>query len=245
MRFIKLMIFLTMADNNSHFKETISVIIPLYCAETYIAEALGSVFRQTLMPEEVIVIDDASTDSSVAMLGRFISRIRFFQHNINQGSAAARNTGLSHAKGDFIAFLDADDVWTDNHLQTLMEPFLDNQEIDIVFGKEEVFLSPEINVIDSINLDKFGKSEFGYLPTSCIIRRKVFEKIGDLNPALKLGEFIDWFSRAKDSGIKYVTVPELVAKRRIHKNNQGIRNKEFQKDYLKVLRSSLHRKRES
>ena len=92
--------------------DTISVIIPLYNRREEIGRAIGSALRQSRAPDEIVVVDDASGDGSaeaVAALGE--SRIRLLRHERNQGAAAARNTGIAAAVGDWIALLDSDDEW--------------------------------------------------------------------------------------------------------------------------------------
>ena len=96
----------------------ISVVIPLYNKEKQIAHTLQSVFNQTFQNFEVVIVDDGSTDGSVAEVEKLSdSRIRLI-HQKNAGVAAARNRGIEEAKGDLIAFLDADDEWKPEYLAT-------------------------------------------------------------------------------------------------------------------------------
>src|SRR5215469_2901694 len=101
---------------------TISVIIPLYNRREEIGRAIASALRQSRVPDEIIVVDDASRDGSaevVAALGD--RRIRLLRHERNQGAAAARNTGIAAAKGDWIALLDSDDEWEPEKLARQLE----------------------------------------------------------------------------------------------------------------------------
>src|SRR3954452_6514802 len=86
----------------------VSVIIPVYNAEAFLAEALTSVFALDYEPFEVIVVDDGSTDGSAAV-ARANSRVRYF-HKENRGASEARNAGASHARGELLAYVDADDI---------------------------------------------------------------------------------------------------------------------------------------
>ena len=96
----------------------ISVVIPLYNKEKQIAHTLQSVLNQTFQDFEIVIVDDGSTDGSVAEVEKFSdSRIRLI-HQKNAGVSAARNRGIEAAKGDLIAFLDADDVWMPEYLAT-------------------------------------------------------------------------------------------------------------------------------
>ena len=97
-----------------------TVIIPAFNAEKTIARALDSVFAQSYPPHEVIVVDDASKDSTKAILDtQYEGRIKYFQKLFNSGSSVARNTGLDAATGDYIAFIDADDIWHKDKLMLI------------------------------------------------------------------------------------------------------------------------------
>lgn len=220
----------------------ISVIIPFYNSEKYLEEAVNSVLRQNTEIIEILLIDDGSEDNSLKVAEKFLPQVNIFRQH-NSGAAAARNYGVNQSKGDIIAFLDADDIWTDHHLEVLVKPLLTQNHVEIVFGKIEAFISPELIGQVSVNLDSVNNIEKGYLPQSCIIRKSVFNKIGYMDSTLELGEFIDWFSRAKDSGVNYVSIPEVVTYRRIHKTNQGMLKKAHYRDYLKLLHSSIARKK--
>ncbi len=96
---------------------TISIVIPAYNAESTIRETIESVQKQTFSDFEVIIIDDGSTDKTVEIINNFDDeRIKVFSYE-NGGVSAARNRGISHANGEFIAFLDADDLWTPDKLE--------------------------------------------------------------------------------------------------------------------------------
>ena len=98
---------------------SISVVIPCYNGAAFLAETLGSIAGQTYPPLEVIVIDDGSMDDSAAIAGRFGPLVRVVRQ-ANQGESVARNRGIDEAKGDWIALLDADDVWEPAKLERQM-----------------------------------------------------------------------------------------------------------------------------
>src|SRR5690242_4967891 len=89
---------------------TVTCIVPVFNGERYLGEALDSIFAQGHQPLEVLVVDDGSTDGSAAVAKSYGDRVRYF-FQPNAGPAAARNLGLEAARGEFIAFLDADDLW--------------------------------------------------------------------------------------------------------------------------------------
>ena len=88
----------------------ISCIVPVYNGERYLGETVDSILAQTYQPLETIVVDDGSTDGTATVAASYGQRVRYFWH-ANQGTAAARNLGLNATEDEFVAFLDADDLW--------------------------------------------------------------------------------------------------------------------------------------
>ncbi|MBD5395930.1 MAG: glycosyltransferase [Lachnospiraceae bacterium] len=119
----------------TNYNSIVSVIMPSYNKEKYIAASIESVLNQTFKDFELIIIDDASIDSSVDIIKRYHdSRIRFYQNDENMGIARSRNKAIELAKGKYIALLDADDLCTELRLEKEVS-FLDNHsDIDVVFG---------------------------------------------------------------------------------------------------------------
>ena len=101
--------------------DQISVVIPLYNKAPYIARALNSVLAQERLPEEIIVVDDGSTDGGGDLVKQFKDPLIRLIRQENQGVSAARNRGISLAKGELIAFLDADDTWQPGFLKVISE----------------------------------------------------------------------------------------------------------------------------
>ncbi len=221
---------------------SISVIIPVYNNEKYVAEAIQSVLSQTFKPYEVIVINDGSTDRSADIAREFEPQIRFW-HQSNIGISATRNKGIESASGDYLAFLDADDLWTPDKLKLQVEFLEKHPETEMILGTVKQFISPELNEEHHHKLRKELETMPGFVPGTLLIRKETFLRVGFFNEKLELGEFIDWFSRAKDMGIKYAVMDDIVLQRRIHTTNTGIIKKQHLKDYTTLLRAALERKR--
>ncbi len=135
---------------------TVSIVIPAYNVAPYIGETLDSVFAQTFGDFEVIVINDGSPDSEdlERALARFIDRINYIKQE-NRGASAARNAGLHAARGEFIAFLDADDLWLPNYLDEQIK-FIRGRNCDLVCADAEVFsdsLNDENTYMESLMAD--------------------------------------------------------------------------------------------
>src|SRR5690625_4493762 len=115
----------------------ISVITPAYNAARFISETIDSVRQQTYLNWEMIIVDDCSTDRTAEIVEEYIQkdhRIHFIQLEKNSGSAIARNTAMDHAKGDFIAFLDSDDLWYPEKLEKQLK-FMQKNDIAFSFNK--------------------------------------------------------------------------------------------------------------
>jgi len=222
----------------------INVIVPVYNAELYLEEAIQSVLSQTYQPVEILIINDGSTDGSASVAKKFTEQtIYIFQSN--QGAAAARNLGIKKSSADFLAFLDADDVWTPNKLSKQMESFNEHPELDMVFGGVEQFHSPELKMENNSNTISIDKHPLGILPGTMLIKRASFLEVGLFDPNWKVGEFIDWYAKAKEKHLSSTVIPGTVLRRRIHKSNLGIRARDSRADYVQILKAALDRKRKS
>src|SRR5262245_6150649 len=121
----------------------ISVIIPCHNAGRWIADTLRSVAAQTYPAHEVIVIDDASTDNSIAEVGRSGVPVTLL-HVVARNAAAARNAGIEAASGDWIALLDADDVWYPNHLARAVELLSNSDDVALMCNHDWIGLDGEL-----------------------------------------------------------------------------------------------------
>lgn len=115
-------------------EELVSVVTPVYNAEKYIAHTISSVLMQTYPNMEHILVDDCSSDASrlvIEKLAQEDPRIRYIKLDVNSGAAVARNTGIEHAKGRYIAFIDSDDIWKENKVEKQLRFMKDN---DVAFS---------------------------------------------------------------------------------------------------------------
>ena len=218
------------------------MIIPVYNGGKYLAEAIESVLAQTLEPVEIIVVDDGSTDQSLEIARNFVPRVRIVSQE-NKGAGAARNTGIRVAVGGYLAFLDADDLWTPEKLM-IQRSFLESQPgTDMVFGTVEQFISPELPAEHVVKLRKEIETMPGYSHGAMLIERAKFLRAGPFNEQLEIGEFIDWFSRARHLGLTHCITHDIVLKRRIHNQNMGVYKRGHLKAYTAILREVIARKR--
>ncbi|AZQ14290.1 glycosyltransferase family A protein [Halorubrum sp. PV6] len=111
----------------------VSVVIPIYNQPQLIEAALNSVAEQSLERYEVVVVDDASNADFKPIVNAYDDRVRLLTHEENRGAAAARNTGIEHANGEYVAFLDADDTWEPTKLEKQREVFENDDELGLVY----------------------------------------------------------------------------------------------------------------
>lgn len=189
----------------------VTVVIPAYNAAQYLSQAIESVLSQTFADFEVLVINDGSTDNTAEvahLYSKHDNRLRYFLQE-NQGVSIARNKGIELAKGELIAFLDADDQWLPNKLETHVRHFDSSPDLGISFGRVEFMLSDgkPTGVISRSRLSKIEPKHLYYEnlivnPSNAVIRRKVFEQVGYFNQDLMTMEDLELFLRIVCNGWK-------------------------------------------
>ncbi|MDH4209610.1 MAG: glycosyltransferase family 2 protein [Anaerolineae bacterium] len=222
----------------------VSVVVPVYNCERYLPEALESVLAQTYRPIEIIVVDDGSTDGSADAAQRLGPTVRYCWQS-HSGASAARNRGVDLAKGGFLAFLDADDLWLEAKLALQLAAFEADPTLDIVFGHVQQFPSPDLEDSAKVRLRYSAEKLPGHVPSTMLITREAFLRVGPFESHWRLGEFMDWYLRALERGPKTLMLPDVLARRRLHADNLGVRERDSQGDYLRILKASLDRRRGS
>ena len=220
----------------------VSVIIPVYNYDRYLAEAIQSALGQTYRHLEVIVVDDGSTDQSAAVAQRFPG-LRYC-HQVHAGIGAARNKGVESVQGDYIAFLDADDRWPLGKIERQLSAFESDPALEMVFGQAlQLHNGPEWEA--GVNDERLAVDRMvpGMVPGTMLIKRAALSRVGRFKDDLKVGEFIDWYARAVELQVRSLVLPDLLLWRRIHDSNQGVRERQSVTDYARVLKASLDRRR--
>jgi glycosyltransferase involved in cell wall biosynthesis len=221
---------------------TVSVVIPAFDAERYVREAIRSALQQTHRVLEVIVVDDGSADATAMLARRFGTPVRVVRLP-HAGIGAARNAGIRVARGEYIALLDADDLWEHDKLARQLEVFAADPTMDLVFGGVEPFVSPELGA--GAATGRNVASPTGRLASALLARADVVERVGPQREDLQMGEFIDWYARAVSAGCRVGFVDGLVTRRRLHATNHGRRHRADGGDFVRVLKDALDRRRAS
>lgn len=218
----------------------LTVIIPVYNGEQYLSEAIGSVLLQGWPSMEIVVIDDGSTDRSAPIAASFDAPVRCVCQP-HGGAAAARNCGIRSARGAYLAFLDADDLWMQGRLDAQWVALQQDELLDMCFGHIEQFYSPEQEMPSQLPSNRVLP---GYHVDTLLIRKESFHRVGLFQEELRSGEFIDWFMRARDLGLRSRMLAQVLARRRLHRTNHGILQREAVIDYVRIAKARLDRMRQ-
>jgi glycosyltransferase involved in cell wall biosynthesis len=220
----------------------VTVIIGVYNAERYLAEAIESVLAQTHPAVELIVVDDGSTDASGRIAEGYGVRVRCIRQE-NGGMAAARNRAIPEARGSCLSFLDADDRFPPDKLRNQLAVFEAEPELDVVYGHVTEFLSPDLDEA-ALALLRTPEHDVPWpTPNLMLVRRESFLRVGLFSTDLKVGIGVDWYARANELGLRNAVPPIVVLERRLHAENNGIRQRESKPQYLHVLKAALDRRR--
>jgi glycosyltransferase involved in cell wall biosynthesis len=226
----------------------VSVIIPVFNAARWLREAVESVALRSstsvIYETEILAIDDASTDTSWQVIEE-LQREELIQHSgkfvDNRGPAAARNEALRQATGDFVAFLDADDVRVEGSLIRQAECLAARPEIDAVIGRTQIQrLQPGTSTFFD-----HGCPVLLLSLSSGLFRRELFfaQRCGIFDENCRQGEDVDWLLRARENGIHFCLEDEVACRYRRHGANLTTDRAVSQRFFFNALRESLRRRR--
>jgi len=205
----------------------VSVMIGVYNGAPYLSEAIESVQAQTYRPYELIVVDDGSDDGS-GEIARGFDEVQYIRQP-RGGNGAARNRAVEAASGDFFAFLDADDRFVADKLERQMTALDGDPDLDMVFGHVREFVSPELSEEERRGIRPPAPTPQPWTaPNLMLIHRASFERVGGFSTSFRVGNVI---------------LPEVVLERRLHTQNNGLRERDARSQYLHVLKAAMDRRR--
>ncbi len=215
--------------------DLISVIIPARNAEAYLHDAIESVLGQNWPNLEVLVVDNGSSDGTLAVARSFGPPVVCLTSE-RPGQPPTTNHGVRHAQGDWLAFVDADDLWAPGKLQRQFRAFEEEPGLDAVFCHVVNFTGRPPNSETEI-----GPGLPAPVPGTVLIRREAFLRVGYFDENYVLGSIMDWYMRAQDAGLRIRMLPAVLLYRRIHEDNLGKRQKNQQGDYVAIVKAALDR----
>ena len=222
--------------------DLVSAVIIAYNGEAFLGQAIDSVLAQDHEPVEVIVVDDGSADGTARIASerpvRLVSRP-------NGGMAAARNTGIEAARGEFVAFLDHDDLWTPEKLSRQVAHLRRHAGLGAVLCRMENFLEPGGAAPAGFKPEWLAAPQPAYIPSALLVRRWMLDRVGGFDTSFEHGSDSDWLARAKDAGMPADVLDDVLLRRRIHGTNMSNDVGGLRRDLMRVLRGSVQRQRAS
>lgn len=205
---------------------TTSVIIPVRNGERFIADAIGSALRQIDDTDEILVVDDGSTDKTREVVEQIKeARVRIIP-GLTKGVSSARNIGIDFAAGDFISFLDNDDVWPPDRHKILLDALRNNPDYDAAYGRIHVVVEPDATaILQPEPLE--GKYFYSTVGTG-LYRRNLIERAGKFAEDMHFGEDTDFSLRLQETGMRayHADIVSLLYRRhRDNTSNDYIQNR--------------------
>lgn len=217
-----------------------SVILPVKNGERYIARALSSIVRNCSLDDEIIIINDGSTDDTLEIVNEFSRSFNLIViSGTGLGPARARNLGLQQARGQYITFLDHDDEWPTNRLSEHLRILESNMTADIVMGLVQNFSDSSSHQLLNFIADPIFHVHLG----ASTFRRAVFDKIGNFEESLKFSEDHDLFLRIREAGLTIGSINEISLYYRIHETNMTRQKLLNEMQVFEVIKKSLERRK--
>jgi glycosyltransferase involved in cell wall biosynthesis len=227
----------------------ISVVIPAWNAALTLTETLDSIAHQSRLPDEVIVVDDGSTDETLAVARAHPMGCRVL-HQVQGGPAKAANLGWQAATGNWVAFLDSDDLWTADWLANV-EQTIASQALDLVLGSMQTFLDASVTKEEASSLRYQQQAKQAFLVGCSVFKKQTLIDLNGFDESFQTGFFIELFDRFQRSEHVYCHAIGGGLLRRIRKNSLSWRagskalnqNSPMAQDFLKIARQAIAAKR--
>jgi len=219
----------------------VSVIVPVFNGERFVREAVENILSQDYPSLEIIIVDDGSTDKTADIISQLPYEIRYFKQG-NNGPAAARNKGIKEATGEYIAFLDVDDLWPKTSLCMLVKELLESENVDVIHGYAQMaHYNP---VTHTYEYNGNPTESFPYYIGAALYRKTVFTRVGLFDTTLLFGEDTDWFTRAQELNLNIKRLEDVTLIVRRHGRNITHDKGLIELNQLRVFKKSLERMRE-
>jgi len=220
----------------------IAVVIPSFNQAKFIAEAIDSILNQTHPIDEILVVDDASTDNTCQIIRNQFPSVRLLINKTNQGPSYSRNCGIAASTSDFVTFLDADDLLPKDKIEWQYDFLIQHPNIDMVAGLGDYFFSDQISKNDQRRAYLEGNPRFNVNLGAFLLRRNVFDRVGMFAVEMRLSEDQDWYMRTREAGISLHIEEKISLNIRVHDANttSGISFKNS--GFINALRNSIRRR---
>jgi glycosyltransferase involved in cell wall biosynthesis len=218
----------------------VSVVLPVFNGQRFLAQAIESVLAQTWSPVELVVVDDGSTDGSAEIARRYPVR---YVHQENAGVAAARNRGIAESGGELVSFIDQDDLWLERKLELQVEALARDPEAGICVCRFDMFVEPGVQSPDWLPAVLLEESQRGYQVGTLLVRREVLDAVGGFDTSYFAANDTDWFLRTRELGVKVAVVDEPLQRYRVHDENASFAQDVLRREHMSAFRASVRRRR--
>ena len=221
-------------------KDAVSVIVIAKDAGRFLAQALLSVRAQELRPLEVLLVLGESSDDTDAVAAGFPEVVRLRQPG--RGIADAWNTGIEHARGELLAFLSADDLWTQDKLQVQASAMWAEPQLAYTIAHFRYLLEPGCPWPPGLRPELNGQVLVGRIMETLVARRQLFAQLGGFDEALSTAEDVDFFLRAQEQGAAMMALSQVLLHKRLHGANASLAAAANTRNLFTALRRSIHRR---
>jgi glycosyltransferase involved in cell wall biosynthesis len=223
----------------------VSCIVPAFNSAAHLPAALGSIVEQTYRPLEAIVVDDGSDDETAEIAQGWGDPVRLVRQR-TAGPAATRNRGIAASRGEFVAFLDPDDLWQPEKLALQVGVLRSRPDLDACVSHARMFWDPALEPELERRREHVRMGPIpGYSTTTLLARHRTFERVGTLDPGLWYADAVEWFLRARERGVRVELLPDVLTLHRLHVGNLTRRRPQASEDeFLDLVMSVIARRRE-
>jgi len=222
----------------------VSVVMATKDAAQFLPFALDSIAAQEYQNYELIVVDANSTDQTRVIAASY-PRTTVVEQD-GSGLAQAWNRGIGAARGDAIAFLDSDDIWPKDSLLRQVERLAPDPALDCIVGRVKFFLEEGQAVPRGFKPKLFDGSYIAYMPGAALVRRRVFQALGQFEETWQIASDIVWFAKLRESGARIEVIDDVLLHKRIHSSNLSMLAASmpiYRKELLAIARQSVLRQR--
>jgi glycosyltransferase involved in cell wall biosynthesis len=223
-------------------RPTICAIIAVKDGEAFLADAIDSIISQSYPGLQLLVVDGGSTDRSAEM-ARSYEEVTLIEQR-GEGLSGAWNQGVEASSGDLIGFIDSDDVWLPGKLDDQVELLEGRPDLAGANTFMRFALLDGAELPSGVRPDLLDRDHPGHMPGTLLVRREVFDQIGNFDPAFELAMDVDWFARVKDAGLELGMVQSVLLEKRFHEHNLSHRHPDlYNREMAQALGRSVRRQR--
>ncbi|CAO3430803.1 glycosyltransferase family 2 protein [Azospirillum endophyticum] len=229
----------------------VSVVLPVFNGERFIRAAVASLAAQTRQPDQLVIVDDGSTDATPDLLPDAVKDLPWnvrLLRTVNSGPAAARNAGIAESSGDAVAFLDVDDLWLPDFLNDQLQHLDRHRWLDYVVSGARIEADGGSRSLQQIQqIQRWRAARDGnhlFVFGAGLFRRDVFRRAGEISPELRFGEDLDFYLRLSEApDIHGALAPETGYVYRLHDTNMTLDSAAAHLAVTRVIKRSLDRRR--